>query len=405
MNEAITVSALNRYLKVKFSSDPNLSSISVQGEISNFKHHIKSGHFYFTLKDEFGAIRAVMFKSNASRVPFVPEDGMKVIVRGSVQVYERDGIYQIYCETMVPDGIGALYLAFEQRKKKLEAAGLFDPAHKRPLPAYPQCIGIVTSKTGAALQDILNILRRRYPIARVLLFPVLVQGESAPQSIAAAIREASDCGQIDVMIVGRGGGSMEDLWAFNDENVAYAAYESRVPVISAVGHEVDFTILDFVADLRAPTPSAAAELCSPDIVKIRERITFLNTQLLRLLHNELTQKAQKLSVAQTKLLSLSPQEKIKAGEQSLSMLQKRLSMAAVRRYQSQSERLSSVARTLEAVSPLKVLARGYSITMMEQNEVLFSAGEVLPGARIRTILSDGELFSIVQETKQKAVKS
>lgn len=406
MNETtITVSGLNRYLKAKFSSDPHLSSISVQGELSNFKHHIKSGHFYFTLKDEFGSIRAVMFKSNAMRVPFTPEDGMKVIVRGSVQVYERDGIYQIYCETMVPDGIGALYLAFEQRKKKLEAAGLFDPAHKRPLPVYPQCIGIVTSKTGAALQDILNILKRRYPLVRVILFPVLVQGEGAPKSIAAAIREASACGLLDVMIVGRGGGSMEDLWAFNDEDVAYAAYESRVPVVSAVGHEVDFTILDFVADLRAPTPSAAAELCSPDIEILRDRIASLSGQLVRLFEHQATQSAQRLQVVKTKLAALSPEERIKSGAQTLDTLKTRLDIAASHRLESQTKRLAAAARTLDAVSPLKVLARGYSITMMEHDEVLFSAGEVLPGARIRTILSDGELFSIVQETKQKAVNT
>ena len=240
---------------------------------------------------------------------------------------------------------------------------------------------------------------------RVILFPVLVQGEGAPKSIAAAIREASACGLLDVMIVGRGGGSMEDLWAFNDEDVAYAAYESRVPVVSAVGHEVDFTILDFVADLRAPTPSAAAELCSPDIEILRDRIASLSGQLVRLFEHQATQSAQRLQVAKTKLAALSPEERIKSGAQTLDALKTRLDIAASHRFESQTKRLAAAARTLDAVSPLKVLARGYSITMMEHEEVLFSAGEVLPGARIRTILSDGELFSIVQETKQKAVNT
>lgn len=262
--QAVTVTQLNRYIKAKLSLDPKLSGLTVKGELSNFKCHQKSGHFYFTLKDEFCAVKAVMFRQNASRVRFAPEDGMKVIVTCSVQVYERDGVYQLYCEAMQPDGIGELYLAFEQRKEKLQKEGLFDPAHKRPLPRYPKRIGVVTSKTGAALQDILNILRRRYPIAEVVLFSALVQGEEAPASIVQGIRSAGKCSDLDVLIVGRGGGSMEDLWAFNDEAVAHAAYDSPVPVVSAVGHEVDFTILDFVADLRAPTPSAAAELCTPE---------------------------------------------------------------------------------------------------------------------------------------------
>ncbi|MBR6789350.1 MAG: exodeoxyribonuclease VII large subunit, partial [Oscillospiraceae bacterium] len=263
MNDILTVSQINQYLKQTLDEDVQLKSIFIRGEISNFTHHLKSGHFYFTLKDAKSAIKAVMFKWNASQLRFKPSNGMSVIIFGSVQFYERDGVCQIYCTDMQPDGIGALYTAYEQLKAKLEGEGLFDPSHKKQLPAFPKRIGVITAKTGAALQDVINILSRRYPLGELVLIPALVQGEQAPASICTALKQAENA-ELDLLIVGRGGGSIEDLWAFNDERVARTVYACPIPVISAVGHETDYTICDFVADLRAPTPSAAAELAVPD---------------------------------------------------------------------------------------------------------------------------------------------
>lgn len=401
-SQAVTVSQLNRYMKAKLSLDPKLSGLTVKGELSNFKCHTKSGHFYFTLKDESCSIRAVMFRQSAMRVRFSPEDGMNVIVTGSVQVYERDGVYQLYCETMQPDGIGELYLAFEQRKEKLQKEGLFDPAHKRTPPRYPEKIGVVTSKTGAALQDILNILKRRYPIATVVLFPSLVQGEEAPASITAGIKAASVYPGLDVLIVGRGGGSMEDLWAFNDEEVARAAYASPVPVISAVGHEIDFTILDFVADLRAPTPSAAAELCTPDMQSLLSALAGEKERLGTLFAMRMHGYETRLDGLSTRLFTLSPGEKIKRESGALFSLRTRLLLAAQNGVRRKEERFGKAVSALEAMSPLSVLTRGYSITINEYGDVIRSAGELLPGALIRTMLPDGELLSVVQQTKRKA---
>lgn len=400
--QAVTVSQLNRYVKAKLSLDPKLSGLTVKGELSNFKCHSKSSHFYFTLKDEACSIRAVMFRQSAMRVRFTPEDGMNVIVTGSVQVYERDGVYQLYCETMQPDGIGELYLAFEQRKEKLQKEGLFDPAHKRPLPRYPQKIGVVTSKTGAAFQDILNILKRRYPIATVVLFPALVQGEEAPASITAGIRAAGKYPGIDVLIVGRGGGSMEDLWAFNDEAVARAAYDSPVPVVSAVGHEIDFTILDFVADLRAPTPSAAAELCTPDRQNLLLKLEGEKERLDKLLAAQVLGCETKLSGLAARLAALSPEEKIKRENEVLVSLRTRLGLGIGNSLRRKEEQLAKAASALEAMSPLAVLTRGYSITRDEHEDIVRSVGELLPGALIETILPDGSFLSVIQQIKRKA---
>ena len=400
--QAVTVSQLNRYVKAKLSLDPKLSGLTVKGELSNFKCHSKSSHFYFTLKDEACSIRAVMFRQSAMRVRFTPEDGMNVIVTGSVQVYERDGVYQLYCETMQPDGIGELYLAFEQRKEKLQKEGLFDPAHKRPLPRYPQKIGVVTSKTGAAFQDILNILKRRYPIATVVLFPALVQGEEAPASITAGIRAAGKYPGIDVLIVGRGGGSMEDLWAFNDEAVARAAYDSPVPVVSAVGHEIDFTILDFVADLRAPTPSAAAELCTPDRQNLLLKLEGEKERLDKLLAAQVLGCETKLSGLAARLAALSPEEKIKRENEVLVSLRTRLGLGIGNSLRQKEEQLAKAASALEAMSPLAVLTRGYSITRDEHEDIVRSVGELLPGALIETILPDGSFLSVIQQIKRKA---
>ena len=327
---------------------------------------------------------------------------MNVIVTGSVQVYERDGVYQLYCETMQPDGIGELYLAFEQRKEKLQKEGLFDPAHKRPLPRYPQKIGVVTSKTGAAFQDILNILKRRYPIATVVLFPALVQGEEASASITAGIRAAGKYPGIDVLIVGRGGGSMEDLWAFNDEAVARAAYDSPVPVVSAVGHEIDFTILDFVADLRAPTPSAAAELCTPDGQNLLLKLEGEKERLDKLLAAQVLGCETKLSGLAARLAALSPEEKIKRENEVLVSLRTRLGLGIGNSLRRKEEQLAKAASALEAMSPLAVLTRGYSITRDEHEDIVRSVGELLPGALIETILPDGSFLSVIQQIKRKA---
>lgn len=396
MENAISVSQLNRYIKDLISSDYNLKNITLKGEISNFTNHIKTGHFYFTLKDEYSSIRAIMFKGNASKVKFEVENGMNVIVTGSVQVFERDGVYQFYCDTLEPDGIGALYLAFEQLKQKLAAKGLFDEAHKKPIPPMPRKIGIVTSKTGAALQDILNILTRRYPLGTVVLIPALVQGENAPDSIVAGIQRAQLEPDIDVLIVGRGGGSIEDLWAFNDEKVAYAIYDCTIPVISAVGHEIDFTISDFVADLRAPTPSAAAELCAPDIAQLYKQIETLGVYLERYTINNLKARYDNLKAYYQRLVSLSPTNKILQGEQELQTKIQRLQLAMDHILTRAEERYHKDVAMLDALSPLKVLTRGYSITY-SQKGLVSSAKEIEKGNQIRTKLKDGEVISTVEE--------
>ena len=272
MAELLTVTALNRYVKARLDGDDFLFDLALRGEIANFVQNARSGHCYFSLRDEQSSVKAVMFRSDARRLAFRPEEGMRVVVRCRATLYERDGAFQIYVNDMFPDGIGAAQLAFEQLKARLEAEGLFDPAHKKPLPAYPQCIGLVTSRTGAALQDIRNVIGRRWPLARLLLCPVNVQGFEAAGEIAAAIRRLDQTGKADVILVARGGGSREDLWVFNAEVIARAAYRCKTPLISAIGHEIDYTLLDFVADLRAPTPSAAAELAVPDRAALRRSV-------------------------------------------------------------------------------------------------------------------------------------
>ena len=273
--KVISVSQLNRYVKSLLEGDANLAAVYIGGEISNFTNHYKSGHLYMSLKDEGAVVKAVMFRAYASKLAFTPENGMKVIVRARVSLYEKDGAFQIYIEEMQPDGVGALQIAFEQLKKKLAAEGLFEASRKKPLPRYPARVGVITSPTGAAVRDIFNVLGRRFPLARVVFTPVLVQGEGAPAQLVAALRRFNETNAADVLIIGRGGGSIEELWAFNDETVARAVAASRIPVISAVGHETDFTICDFVADLRAPTPSAAAELAVPDQHQLAARLTQL----------------------------------------------------------------------------------------------------------------------------------
>ncbi len=394
MNEVITVSQLNRYLKLLLDENQQLRGITVQGELSNFTNHVRSGHFYFTLKDSSAAIRCVMFRSYASGVKFVPENGMKVLLTGSVGFFERDGNCQFYCERMEPDGIGALALAFEQLKEKLQKEGLFDPRYKKPIPAFPKRIGVVTSKTGAAIQDIINILSRRFPLGTLVLIPALVQGDGAPESICQGIAAAQQAGNIDVLIVGRGGGSLEDLWAFNDERVARAVFACQIPVISAVGHEVDFTITDFVADLRAPTPSAAAELCAPDLLELRQKLDSTQQYLTRQAVQKIDRCSEQFQMVQKRLLASSPDQKLRQGEESLKSLQTRLKNGMEKAYALKNQDYLSTVSLLEALNPLKVLTRGYSVTYAN-NRIVTKARAVSEGDLLKTLLSDGEIYSRV----------
>lgn len=394
MNGTVTVSQLNQYLKYSIDRDEALQQIAVQGEVSNFTNHRKTGHFYFTLKDEACSIKAVMFRTYASRVRFEVENGMKVIVTGSVRLFERDGAVQLYCEELQPDGVGALYLAFEQLKERLGRQGLFAPEHKKRLPAFPKKIGVVTSKTGAAIQDILNILSRRYPLGTVVLIPALVQGENAPQSICEGISLAQAAGDIDLLIVGRGGGSIEDLWCFNDERVARAIYDCSIPVISAVGHEIDFTIADFVADLRAPTPSAAAELAVPDSRELLSRVAGLSAVLDTRLSTLLSRQTESLHAMKKRLAAHSPEQRMKDGRETLLKLSARLEQGIAGLQKMKTEQYLRQVATLEALSPLKVLTRGYSITM-KGGAALTDIDGLHEGDELETRLHRGKITSIV----------
>ncbi len=328
MNEEkyLTVSALNRYIKYKFQYDDNLKNILLSGEISNFKRHSR-GHFYFTLKDEYSQISAIMFKTSADKVLFEPKDGDKVYVKGSIQSYEQGGTYQIYVSEMKLSGIGDLYLKFEKLKKELEEAGLFNPEYKKPIPKYPNVIGVITSPTGAAIHDIITTTSRRYPLAKLVLYPALVQGENAKESIANQIRKANMDSICDVLIVGRGGGSLEDLWAFNEKIVAMAIFDSKIPIISAVGHEVDFSISDFVADKRAATPTAAAEIATPNVIDIRNNILEFIRLMSKNINNLLTDKKVKLINLDDRLEKASPIQRITDNKNNLNILDKRLNLA------------------------------------------------------------------------------
>lgn len=370
-----------------------LKSIFIRGEISNFTHHMKTGHFYFTLKDEKASIRAIMFQWNARHLRFLPQNGMNVILFGSVQLFERDGICQINCADMQPDGIGALYLAFEQLRQKLEKEGLFDPAHKRPLPPLPRKIGVVTSKNGAALQDIRQIIGRRYPIAELIVIPVLVQGEGAPESICSGIAAAQQI-RLDILIVGRGGGSLEDLWAFNDERVARAIYASRVPVISAVGHEVDVTIADYAADLRAPTPSAAAELAVPDRQILLTALQNAAQKMRKAVGNQLYAASEQQKRLKTVLDKNSPQNRIETWKNTHHQLGRRLEQQGKYLTEHPLALLRQKEAALEALSPLKVLLRGYAAVFSDGN-VVSSAGKLAPGERITIRFSDGQAEAVV----------
>lgn len=374
----LTISQLNRYIKSLLDGDQMLSSVFLTGEISNFTNHYKSGHMYFSLKDSQCVVRAVMFAAQARRLRFLPQDGMKVIVRGRVTVYEQSGQYQVYVDDMQPDGLGALNLAYEQLKTRLAAEGLFDASRKKPLPAYPKAVGVVTSPTGAAVQDIKQILGRRFPLAEVILCPVLVQGAGAAEQIAAAVERFNRLDCADVLIVGRGGGSMEDLWAFNEEIVARAVANSRIPVISAVGHETDFTICDFAADLRAPTPSAAAELAVPDI---RELMAYVSGSMLRM----------KKSLG------------IEMHRMQIDRLVDRMSGKMKRDLETGRMRLAERSASLQAFSPLRVLARGYSVALDANGETVRSVAQVRQGDSLNLIVQDGRLACTVNEVREEQI--
>ncbi|MGO4787765.1 exodeoxyribonuclease VII large subunit [Paenibacillus sp. 2KB_20] len=432
----LSVKDLNRYIRMKMEGDSRLSDVWIRGEISNFTHH-SSGHMYFTLKDEGSRIRAIMFATHNQRLPFIPKEGSRVIARGNVSVYERDGQYQFYAVQMQPDGIGSLYLAYEQLKSKLEEEGLFAAERKRPLPRYPKTIGVITSPTGAAVRDIMITIRRRYPQARAILYPVLVQGKGAAPSIVKAIRTMNDMAEADVLIVGRGGGSLEELWAFNEENVARAIYQSNIPVISAVGHETDFTIADFVADLRAATPTAAAELAVPSSAELRGQLVQRQRQLNQGLQQRLKRSRDRLVSLQRSPVLVHPRRYMLQHAERLDMLSQRLQgnlksqLSLVRQRQkslhqglirynprtqaefaarrkdqvsrqlmnamqsimkSKMSQLQTEMRHLDALSPLKIMSRGYSLVYDEQEQKLVkSIEDVQLGDLVNVRVSDGQL--------------
>lgn len=440
----LTVKALTKYIKRKFDADTHLRDVYVKGELSNVKVH-SSGHIYFTLKDESARLTSVMFAMNARGLKFVPESGMNVLVRGDINVFEAAGQYQLYASSIQPDGIGELFLAFEQLKKKLEQEGLFHPSRKKQLPAFPKKIGVVTSKTGAAIRDILTTLERRYPISEVLVFPSIVQGPQAAPSIVKSIREANALGDIDVMIVGRGGGSIEDLWAFNEEIVARAIAESEIPIISAVGHETDTTIADFVSDLRAPTPTAAAEMAVPSKENLMKNILSYQSASLHFvtkrladeknryrraitspvmatpeklyrpfieryiraeqqLHKEVKRISQEKNrnffQLENRFKQLSPQKLITIQSKTLQTSTNQLTQAMIASFEKNRQQFTGSLRTLQALNPLKIMDRGYSITYKE-GILVKSVEDVQQGDSIFVTLSDGQIEATVQQAVSK----
>lgn len=398
---ALTVKQLNTYVKSLIEGDTHLASVMVTGEISNFKNHYASGHFYFTLKDKDASIRCVMFRANAMRVSFVPEDGVAVFLRGRVSLYEKDGQYQFYAEEMQPVGLGNISLQFEQIKRKLESEGLFDAEHKRPLPRFPENIAVVTSETGAAVQDIISILGRRYPVCRVILCPVAVQGEAAVPEMILALDKLYLLDTPDLIIIGRGGGSVEDLWPFNSEELARKIYESPVPVISAVGHETDFTICDFVADLRAPTPSAAAELAVPDISELKAKISTLCKRMANALTNDYNYNKIRLErLLNTNVFKRPVEALVYNLSEEADSLFERLCGAVKKHIEESENKFENLAIKLDALSPLKVLSRGYSVTEKD-GRVVFSAKQLNVGDTVTLRFADDRAVCRVLESQNE----
>ena len=390
----LTVSQLNFYVKSVLDSDPRLNYVFLCGEISNLTDHYRSGHIYLSLKDNKSVIRAVMFAGNARNLKFKPMEGMKVICRGRVTLYEATGQYQYYIEDMQPDGIGALYQAYEQLKEKLQSKGLFDESHKKPIPYCPKTIGVITSPTGAAVQDIKNILTRRFPSVNIILCPVLVQGDNAAPQLVDAVNKLNEYDLCDTIIIGRGGGSIEDLWAFNDENLAYAIYNSHIPVISAVGHETDFTICDFVSDLRAPTPSAGAELAVPDRNEILQNLDAQRQYLSSLMDKKLIENNNIISEMSTKLLSLSPDDKIAKLYNDLDFLSQKYENNSNRIFQNTTNKIELLATKLESLNPVSTLKRGYSV-VTNNDKTVTSVKDVKNGDTLAINVTDGKIISKV----------
>ncbi|CAM3799898.1 exodeoxyribonuclease VII large subunit [Mesobacillus zeae] len=440
----LTINALTKYIKRKFDADPHLQDVYVKGEISNFKQH-SSGHMYFTLKDERARILAVMFSSFNKSVKFRPENGMKVLIRGDITVYEPSGQYQVYVKEMRPDGIGDLFLAYEQLKERLEKEGLFSPQHKKELPKYPQKVGVVTSPTGAAIRDIITTINRRYPIADILIFPALVQGEQGARSIVKAIEKANEMGGLDVLIIGRGGGSIEELWSFNEEAVARAIFSSKIPIISAVGHETDFTIADFVADMRAPTPTGAAEIAVPHIDELMERVMDRQARLLRAMKEkvgiqherykrlrqsyafryprrlyeqkleQVDRLTESLSRASKQMFSMkedslnhlgkrlfrsNPAELAKISVENHLRLTKNLNRAMISIVNGKRRELNAAVQTLDALSPLKIMDRGYSLAYTDGGKLIKAVSQVKKDDHITVKLPDGKLDCVVTNVEE-----
>lgn len=393
-----TVSEVNQFIKELLDNVPPLQEILLRGELSNYKVY-PSGHHYFTLKDSQCALRCVMFRGSAAKLRFKPESGMQVIAAGRISVYPRDGAYQLYCTGLTPQGAGDLSVAFEQLKEKLRKEGLFDEAHKKPLPKYPQRIAIVTSPAGAAVHDMIRILRRRYPIAKVLLLPVRVQGTEAPAEIAGAIRYADRHKLADVLITGRGGGSLEDLWAFNDERVARAIYEAEIPIISAVGHEPDVAISDFVADRRASTPSNAAEIAVPDMEELLRTLTAAQQRITQGTRRNIAFRRERLDTLAKKRVLTEPTAYLEDRRQDIDHLTHRLCAAMRAVTDGEARRFGALAAALDALSPLKVLGRGYALAQTEDGAVLRSAEQVETGDAVRVHLAQGSLVCEVKERK------
>ena len=386
--QPITVSELNAHIKGLLDSDLLLGSLAVRGELSNYKVY-SSGHHYFTLKDAESSLKCVMFRSSASRIRFRPENGMGVTAVGSVSVYPRDGVYQLYCTELIPTGMGDLYLAFEQLKVRLSKEGLFDPSHKKPLPTYPKRIAVITSGSGAAVRDIIRVLGHRWPDTEVVILPVRVQGVEAPPEIVGAIRYANRYRMGDLIITGRGGGSMEDLWAFNDERVARAIYDSEIPVISAVGHEPDVTIADFVADLRAATPSNAAELAVPDQADVRETLNGYRSRFEHALRRQLKEGANRLKDLSERKVLTSPTAYLDFKRMELDRLQGRIVTVSEGWLASRRQQFGQTAAALDAMSPLKVLARGYAVATNEKGAIIRNTADVVNGEKLRLRVTDG----------------
>lgn len=396
----LSVSQLNRYIKMNFDADENLANIFISGEISNFTNHYRTGHLYFTLKDDSAAVRVVMFNSSAKRLKFMPEDGMKVIARGRVSVYEASGQYQLYVDDMQPDGVGALNLAYEQLKEKLQKEGLFSELHKKPLPPYPEKVGVITSPTGAAVRDIINVLGRRFPYAEIVFCPVLVQGEGAHLQLIDAVNLFNSERAADVIIIGRGGGSIEDLWEFNDEGLARAVYNSDIPVISAVGHETDFTICDFVADMRAPTPSAAAELAVPDANELQYALSALKNRMFLNVSSGIADRRSRLEYLTSKGALKSPDEMLSNRSQRLDTAFSKMLSSYENRIGGKKVEFISAATALSKLDPMSVLMRGFAFVSDKNGKNVYSSQALAKGDKINVRFHDGSAVCEVKEITQ-----